>query len=205
MAGSEDKQKEARIGYVTDVAKAVRKAKAGTGKARGQTVFFIGAGCSLSAGIPLVADMAKSLVKRLAGESGCPENIRDDAEAAYRWLVAEKEMRGCFLNVLPGNTPAADSGIDWPAVYDAAFSESYDTPDDARELFSEFVDAAQGKINWSHLCLGELVRRRMVSTVITTNFDQLVLSGLVRSGVLPVVCDGNESLTRVQGVPSHPN
>jgi tetratricopeptide (TPR) repeat protein len=38
----------------------------------------------------------------------------------------------------------------------------------------------------------------------STNFDQLALAGLVRSGVLPVVCDGIESLTRIRGAPRHP-
>jgi hypothetical protein len=48
------------------------------------------------------------------------------------------------------------------------------------------------------------VKQKLVSTVITTNFDQLALAGLVRSGVLPVVCDGLESLTRIRGAPLHP-
>ena len=55
-----------------------------------------------------------------------------------------------------------------------------------------------------HLCLGELVKRRSPSTVLTTNFDQLVLSGMARAGVLPVVCDGIESLNRIAGAPRHP-
>ena len=200
MTGSE--QREIRLGSVADVGNAVRMAAAEDGKALGKTVFFVGAGCSISAGIPLVPDMAKSLIMRLAAKSRAPQNIRNDADAAYRWLVKERQMRGCFS----GEAADAAEGreIDWFRVYDVAFSEHFNTPDDARELFSEFVDAAEGRINWSHLCLGELVRQRYVSTIITTNFDQLVLSGLVRSGVIPVVCDGVESLTRVRGDPHHP-
>jgi hypothetical protein len=69
-----------------------------------------------------------------------------------------------------------------------------------RTLVSETKEA----INWAHLCLGELVAQKYISTVLTTNFDQLVLSGMVRAGVLPVMCDGIESLKRISGMPRHP-
>jgi tetratricopeptide (TPR) repeat protein/NAD-dependent SIR2 family protein deacetylase len=196
--------KDPEIGQVSDVANAVRMASADDGKGLGRVVFFIGAGCSISAGIPLVRDMARTLVRRLAVKSNAPEIIVKDASEAYRWLAGKKQIRDCFRQILKEPPPDSVPEIDWFRVYDAAFSDHFNTPDDARELFSEFVDAAGGKINWAHLCLGELVRKRLVSTVLTTNFDQLVLAGLVRSGVLPVVCDGIESLTRVRGAPLHP-
>jgi tetratricopeptide (TPR) repeat protein len=148
--------------------------------------------------------MARTLVQRLAGKSNAPEAIVKDASAAYRWLAGKKQMRDCFHPISKEALSDGEPEIDWFRVYDAAFSDHFNTPDDARELFSEFVDAAGGRINWAHLCLGELVKKRLVSTVLTTNFDQLVLAGLVRSGVLPVVCDGIESLTRVRGAPLHP-
>jgi tetratricopeptide (TPR) repeat protein len=84
------------------------------------------------------------------------------------------------------------------------FGIYYTAPDDVRDLFASLVEEANGAINWAHLCLGELVARRFASTVLTTNFDQLVLAGLVRAGVLPVVCDGLDSLNRIAGSPRHP-
>lgn len=98
----------------------------------------------------------------------------------------------------------ADDAIDWPRVYDQAFAEFYTAPDHVRDLFARLVEQAGGAINWAHLCLGEFVARRLVATVLTTNFDQLALSGMVRAGVLPVVCDGIESLNRISGQPRHP-
>ena len=44
----------------------------------------------------------------------------------------------------------------------------------------------------------------MVSTVLTTNFDQLVLSGMVRAGHLPVICDDLSALNRISTNPKHP-
>ena len=196
-------QREARLGTIADVANAVRMASARDANALGRAVFFVGAGCSVSAGIPLVPDMARSLVQRLAINAVAPENITSSPESAYRWLVAKRQIRDCFVENLTEGHAGDDRAIDWFRVYDAAFSDHFNTPDDAREVFSQFVDSAGGRINWTHLCLGELVRQRLASTVITTNFDQLVLSGLVRSGVLPVVCDGIESLTRIRGAPQH--
>jgi hypothetical protein len=59
-------------------------------------------------------------------------------------------------------------------------------------------------LNWAHLCLGEIVAQKLVSTVLTTNFDQLALAGMVHAGIIPVISDGIESLTRVAPHPSHP-
>lgn len=83
------------------------------------------------------------------------------------------------------------------------FRRHFTAPDDVRDLFATLVTDAKEAINWAHLCLGELVAQKYVSTVLTTNFDQLVLSGMVRAGVLPVVCDGIESLNRIDGAPRH--
>jgi hypothetical protein len=54
------------------------------------------------------------------------------------------------------------------------------------------------------VCLGHLVERRYVHTVLTTNFDQLVLKGVVRTGIFPVVSDGLESLIRIDPAPTSP-
>ena len=59
-------------------------------------------------------------------------------------------------------------------------------------------------MNWAHACLGALVQQRYVHTVLTTNFDQLALEGIVRAGITPVVADGLESLTRISPTPAWP-
>jgi tetratricopeptide (TPR) repeat protein len=160
----------------------------------GKTVFFVGAGCSVTAGIPTVKDIAQRMVCEVVSRFDRGKLVADQA---YTALVA--------ANKIIDSRDAKDSSkIDWYRVYDQMFQRYYTTPDDVRILFSKIVKEAEGAINWAHLILGEIVARKLVSTVVTTNFDQLVLSGMVRAGVIPVVCDGIESLNRISGQPSHP-
>ena len=147
--------------------------------------------------------MARELIIKLATALQGPASALADPEIAYRWLLQGGKISDCQIGERPKDI-ADNREIDWPRVYDMLFAEHYNTPDDAREIFSQFVDSADGRVNWAHLCLGELAKQKLLSTVITTNFEQLVLAGLVRSGVLPVVCDGIELLTRIRGAPRHP-
>ncbi len=182
----------------SEIAEKIRFGRANE-DAPGKTVFFIGAGCSISAGIPGAADIARHMVQIVAERFG---NKTEDSVVAYSFLV-----NGEYFPARPKGDPKAapiDENIDWHAVYDEMFRRHYTAPDDVRELFDSLVTQAGGAINWAHLCLGELVARGYVSTVLTTNFDQLVLAGLVRAGVLPVICDGIESLNRIAGAPRHP-
>jgi tetratricopeptide (TPR) repeat protein len=195
--------REPRIGDIGEIANAIQLAAANEAKGLGRAVFFIGAGCSRSAGIPLVPEMAQKLVVRLAQARQAPPDARKTADGAYRWLVANKKFGDCCIGEPPKEGPD-DRSIDWARVYDLLFADHYKTPDHARKIFSDFVDDAGGRINWAHLSIGELAKQKLVSTVITTNFDQLVLAGMVHSGVLPVVCDSIESLTRIRGQPLHP-
>ncbi len=166
----------------------------------GQTIFLVGAGCSVTAGIPGATSIARHMVRQVAGRFElCSSD--DDIVVCYQALVADGQLDP----PVPVATGVAltDSTIDWYRVYDDMFRRHYTAPDDVRKLFAGLVKEANGAINWAHLCLGELVKQRFVSTVLTTNFDQLVLSGMMRAGVLPVVCDGVESLNRIAGAPEH--
>jgi hypothetical protein len=71
-------------------------------------------------------------------------------------------------------------------------------------VINEIIDQAKDGLNWAHVCLGELVDQRYVHTVLTTNFDQLVVQGIIRTGLLPVTADGLEALNRITGKPRHP-
>jgi hypothetical protein len=126
------------------------------------------------------------------------------AHELYFELESRKKLDDCRLaDSVRGKAPT-DSEIDWSRVYDQIFKAYYTQPNDIRELFGELVEAGGGAINWAHLVLGELVALGFVSTVLTTNFDQLALSGIVRAGTIPVICDGLESLNRIAGVPQYP-
>ena len=180
-----------------EIARAILFAKADDG-ALGRTIFLVGAGCSITAGIPGAAEIARRMVVvtarrlRLGG---------DDAVAAYAALVRDGGLEHCRKD--DAATAPSEAGIDWYAVYDAMFRRYFRAPDDVRALFGGLVEDAKGAVNWAHLCLGEMVAQGLVSTVLTTNFDQLALSGMVRAGVLPVLCDGLESLNRLDEAPRH--
>ncbi len=161
--------KAPRLGDIAEVANAIQLAAAPGGKGLGRTVLFIGAGASKSAGIPLVPDMAQQLVIKLATAKRAPADVLKSAEAAYGWLSAGRGIPDCRIGEAPKDGGRDNRAIDWSRVYDMLFSDHYKTPDHAREIFSEFVNRAEGKINWAHLCLGELVKQKLVSTVITTN------------------------------------
>lgn len=160
----------------------------------GKVIFFIGAGCSISAKIPGATGIAQIMAVERACRLGlCDENANCDE--AYKLLVETGRLCACLK----------DGGeIDWYEVSAMMFRDHYSSPDRVRELYGDVVRKADGAINWAHLCLGELVAHGYVSTVLTTNFDRLVLSGIVRTGLLPVICDGIESLNRITGEPRHP-
>lgn len=195
-----DNIREPRIvGSVADIADAIQLARE-PGRL-GRVVFLIGAGCSITAGVPGAPAIARRMTRDVAQKlCDCKPDATD--EDCYRSLVT----RGKLLppRVDGDAPPAAEGVIDWYHVYDQMFERHYASRDETRELFSSLIDETGSAINWAHLCLGELVARKLVSTVITTNFDQLALAGMIQAGVIPVVCDGIESLNRIDSSPQHP-
>ncbi len=188
-----------RIASVAQVADAIKLAI--EPNRLGRVVFFIGAGCSVSAGVPGAPAIARRMTRHVAHSlCGCtPEQSDEDC---YRTLVAKARLNP--PSEAPSTPLPEDKEINWHNVYDQMFERHYASREATRELFSSLIDETGGAINWAHLCLGELVAKNLVSTVITTNFDQLVLAGMVQAGVIPVVCDGVESLNRIDSSPRHP-
>ena len=184
--------RDPQIGTVGDIADRMRFARSDV-LLPGCTIFLIGAGCSISAGVPGAALVAQRMAREVADRMGVAAS-NADADNCYRSLVAAKKLVDCSK---PGGK------VDWYRVYDAMFKTHYAEPNDSRALFGRIISGPKVGINWSHLCLGELVAQRFISTVLTTNFDQLALSGIVRAGVIPVVCDDIDSLNRINVTPGH--
>jgi hypothetical protein len=165
-------------------------------------MFLIGAGCSVSAGVPLAAQVALKATIGLAGVYGLPTSPpasaldEQRAKIALEALIAAERFPSRFL--------PADGLPRWGEVYSYIFSEHIKHPDEQRALITQLVTTSGMHLNWSHACLGELVSQRFVHTVLTTNFDQLVLKGIIRTGIVPVVADGLESLTRISPTPQFP-
>lgn len=161
---------------------------------QGRAVFLIGAGCSASAGIPLAAGVARKAVLRLAKTY----NVSDAADPieALEALVEQDKFPPEFKPV--GKTAK------WGELYSYIFSEHMKHPNEQRDLISSLVGDREYALNWAHACLGALVEKRFVHTILTTNFDQLALQGVIRTGIVPVVADGLESLTRISPTPKRP-
>lgn len=168
--------------------------RAGSGE-QGRALFLIGAGCSASAGIPLAAEVARRAVQRLEEVYGLPSS--GDASRALEQLVREGNIPERY-RAPTGEAPP------WGRLYSYIFSEHYKHPNEQRELLSDLLEAGDPKLNWAHACLGALVQERYVHTVLTTNFDQLALQGVIRTGIVPVVADGLESLSRISPTPRRP-
>ncbi len=162
----------------------------------GGAVFLIGAGCSVSAGIPLASGVAERCAEFLAERYSDGEQKGLGPIAALEWLVANNKVDAALMG--SGGTP------DWGRLYSHFFTEHLVSPNQQRELINRLINEGEDRLNWAHACLGELVSLGYVNTVLTTNFDQLVLQGIVRTGLFPVVADGLESLNRISPRPNRP-
>lgn len=167
-------------------------------------VFLIGAGCSVSAGVPLARDIAKMCCIDLAKaldrskigsvlaeqNSACSQADNDQAALEALRFLRDK-------GVLP-------KSVELGNAYGFLFQEALRNPMAQQIFIEKALECRKGRINWAHLCLGELVRQGYVHTVLTTNFDQLALEGMARAGVVPVVADGMGALARIASRPRLP-
>lgn len=169
---------------------------------RGTAMFLVGAGCSKSAGIPLASEIAREAAVvlerdyRAADPARAGSSVPSSAEEALNALIEGGHV--------PARFKPKDGSPRWADLYSYVFSEHIKHPDHQRALIASLVDTEKLGLNWSHACLGELVNLRFVHTVLTTNFDQLVLKGIIRTGIIPVVADGLESLIRISARPRWP-
>jgi hypothetical protein len=170
----------------------------GANQGRGRAIFLVGAGCSVTAGIPAAPGVAKHCALKLARAYSAGQFIDAEANAALEWLQKSNRVE------LVGDLAPKEDGSHWGALYSYFFEFHLKSPNQQREVINEIIDEANDGLNWAHACLGELVERRYVHTVLTTNFDQLVLQGIIRTGILPVTADGLEALNRITGRPKRP-
>lgn len=170
----------------------------GLGGGRGRTILLIGAGCSVSAGIPAAPGVARHCAVKLAKIFFHNGFKGEDADAALALLNNDHRLED-----FNGTLPRPD-GSHWADLYSYFFESHFKSPNQQREVINEIIDAAADGLNWAHACIGELVHLRYVHTVLTTNFDQLILQGIIRTGELPVTADGLEALNRITAKPRRP-
>lgn len=155
------------------------------------SAFLVGAGCSRSAGIKLASEIAYDNICQLAQSLGAPPADRGTPEAALEWLKADQE-----------NYFKAD--CDFNSAYNVMFEHYYTSGKIQREIIQTVISQANDNINWAHICLGQLVHKHYVHTVLTTNFDQLVSRGIIYTGEFPIIADGVESMDRLDPTPRFP-
>jgi hypothetical protein len=198
MAENDSANQGIQSRQVRDLANAMQLAQDKDEKGRGRGIFLIGAGCSVSAGIPMATGVAKHCALQLAKTYSRDVFVGDDADAALNWLIDNKRVK------LHSNQAPKTDGTHWGALYSYFFEAHFNAPNQQRDIINDLIDKADDKLNWAHACLGELVQQRYVHSVLTTNFDQLVLQGIVRTGLIPVIADSLESLNRIDGKPRRP-
>jgi len=147
-------------------------------------VLLVGAGCSRTAGIPLASDMARQLGALYASAAQLPS-------------VDGPDLLATIFNHLKHPVPAS-WGEAFPRLFSAALP--YETYQSA--LLRKLLGKA--RLNWAHACLGHLMARGVVTTVLTTNFDLLLQQGIVPHGVTPIVADGREALRQLVSRPGKP-
>lgn len=155
----------------------------------GGAVFLVGAGCSQSAGIPLAGAIARKEMCDLAGYLSNNKQVFSSPDRAPKWLQQEELLT---------------AGKSWSEYYTEIFDRYYVSDIKQRQIVQQAIAGAKGSINWAHICLGELVDKHYVHTVLTTNFDQLALRGIILTGRIPVVADGAEAINRISSRPTTP-
>ena len=201
LDAKDEKLSEPIAKTVTDLANDLTLAREdaeGLNQGRGRAIFLIGAGCSVSAGIPAAPGVAKHCALKLARIYSAEAFTGADPDQALKWLQEQGRV-----NLSP-ELAVRNDGTHWGLLYSYFFEFHLKSPNQQREVINEIIDAAKDRLNWAHACLGELVERRYVHSVLTTNFDQLVLQGIIRTGILPVTADGLEALNRITGRPKRP-
>ncbi len=154
-------------------------------------VFLIGAGCSVSAGVPLAGEIAQECAVNLFRQHSKTRSKSIDPNSALKWLKENNYL-----------TDREEST--WADYYSEVFEKHFLSDPQQREIIQENVAKASGKINWAHICLGELVVQHYVHSVLTTNFDRLILEGILLAGRVPVIADGLEALKRISPRPAIP-
>lgn len=181
-------------GDVSELVRRLRTSRSLGGDAWGGGIVLIGAGCSVSAGIPDSLGVVDIALQHIAIRAELKEKSEVQSMKGQDLYNLLKEE-----NLLSDIQSRYSSDL-YPEIFEKIFSEATQE----REVIREAIERAAHNINWAHLRLGQLVKAKCIHTILTTNFDLLALKGLVRNGIWPVVADGLEALTRVDPRPVLP-
>lgn len=119
-------------------------------------VFFLGAGCSKSSGIPLAKELAQG------------------------WYEELKKQNSKFNRFNTENEIDIEEDIDYARYYFKIFESLFSTPLAQQK---EIQSITEGKIpSLGYYMLSALMQKPQFNTVVTTNFDNLIQDALIYSG-----------------------
>lgn len=168
---------------------------------RGGALFLIGAGCSRSAGVPLgweVAGIACAMMAEKLAPADRRAQFELSSDLSKNEVIFEEALKFLKEKALLNSDTSLESG------YSHIFEHLFSDQSQQNEVISKALDFGRNQINWAHICLGQLVHERHVHTVLTTNFDTLILDGIVRCGTIPAVSDSLDTINRIRGKSPHP-
>lgn len=138
-------------------------------------VLFLGAGASVSSGVPTAYNCIWDWKKRifLSKNPGLDARFFDVSLSSSRqkiqqWLDAE----GCY--------PTFDS----PAEYSFYAENCFPIPTDRSQFFAELTQRAKPHVGYQLLCL--LAEAEIIKAVWTTNFDNLVSRAASATNIVPI-------------------
>lgn len=131
-------------------------------------MWFLGAGCSVSAGIPTAGDMVWDFKRLLyCSENRCPiQSVPQLTDLAFR------ERLTAYFSTKEDYPPNGDD-----SEYSFYFEETYPNERERRKYIDQIV--TQKRAALGHLALGALAKIGKLTRIWTTNFDRLVEDAFV--------------------------
>ncbi|MCB7129070.1 MAG: SIR2 family protein [Candidatus Brocadiales bacterium] len=134
---------------------------------------LLGAGASITAGVPLAGEMVKELKERIYKRN--TGNNRASEEEIEDW-VKQQEWYKCIPQEQLEDKE-----------YNAVFYQYSNNRPDRQKYVAECVRMAEVP-NWTHIYLANLVKNERIQTILTTNFDGLAFKALFSQGREVVTC-----------------
>ena len=128
--------------------------------------FFLGAGASKQSGIPIASEMIRHFKKQIIAR-GCPDGIESDDEK-MKWLEAQDWYKA--------------EGSEYCKCF-----ERFEPKEFGRQRYIENI-IEKAEPSFGYVVLANLMAKKHINTIITTNFDDLVYSACTTfTDIRPIV------------------
>jgi tetratricopeptide (TPR) repeat protein len=177
-------------------------------------IFLLGAGVSVTAGIPAAAQVVDRLLDRfwlesssssITGSSLEPYSSLSDLAALERgqlvrtWALDNVTELTGLRRRKDGKARMSErrntlDSIDWASLYSTCLALL--PGEEIRQRFIvECIKEGKGRINFAHLLMSQLIVNNFVRIVLTTNFDDILLRALQLYFEIPAIIDADSTHT----------